>query len=415
MIDSNSINKILGIKESYELPEKMMELLMANNTSDLFERFLSLENDLSYDWFTDYFQEQHSNRNSLMQDFTPKELTRLIPMLENEYNSVADVCCGTGGLTIAAWNKKPNATFYCEELSTRAFPLLLFNLAIRNIKAIAVNKDVLKNEIYAIYKVENRKIIKLDSMPHIDKVDIVITNPPYSVKWKYDEKQNDDRFKGYGYPPTQFADYGFILHSLSLIKENGKVCAILPYGVLFRGGKEEKIRTGLIKNNKLISVIGLPDKLFKNTSIPVCICVYGCNNKGNVLFIDASKEYIKGTKQNKLSDVNLEKIIITYKNNMDINKYSHVVAVGEIEQNNYNLNISRYVDTFEEEEIPDLSEVVQKISELDVEIYKTQKELISMMKELTSHNPQIRAELKQATKIWEEAMEEHNVQLRLEL
>lgn len=414
MIDSNSINKILGIKESYELPDRMMELLI-NNTTELFEKFLKLENDLSYDWFTDYFQEQHSNRDSLMQDFTPKELTKLIPMLEDKYNSVADVCCGTGGLTISAWNNNPNAFFYCEELSTRAFPLLLFNLAIRNINAIAVNKDVLKNEVYAIYKIENRQVIKLENMPKIESVDVVITNPPYSVKWKYDEKQADERFKEYGYPPTQYADYGFILHALSLIKENGKVCAILPHGVLFRGGKEAIIREKLIKNNRLISIVGLPDKLFRNTSIPVCICVYGYNYKGNVLFIDASEEYIKDGKQNKLTHDNLEKIATTYKNNINTDKYSHVAKLDEIERNNYNLNISRYVDKFEKEEVPDLIEVVQNISELDVEIHKTEKELIKMMKELTSSNPKIQAELKQATKIWEGSIENNNVQLRLEL
>lgn len=412
MIDSNSINKILGIKESYELPDRMMELLI-NNTTELFEKFLKLENDLSYDWFTDYFQEQHSNRDSLMQDFTPKELTKLIPMLEDKYNSVADVCCGTGGLTISAWNNNPNAFFYCEELSTRAFPLLLFNLAIRNINAIAVNKDVLKNEVYAIYKIENRQVIKLENMPKIESVDVVITNPPYSVKWKYDEKQADERFKEYGYPPTQYADYGFILHALSLIKENGKVCAILPHGVLFRGGKEAIIREKLIKNNRLISIVGLPDKLFRNTSIP--ICVYGYNYKGNVLFIDASEEYIKDGKQNKLTHDNLEKIATTYKNNINTDKYSHVAKSDEIERNNYNLNISRYVDKFEKEEVPDLIEVVQNISELDVEIHKTEKELIKMMKELTSSNPKIQAELKQATKIWEGSIENNNVQLRLEL
>lgn len=185
MIDNNSINEILGIKESYELPDRLMELLLDNNTDELFDRFKSLESDMSYDWFTDYFQEQHSNRDSMMQDFTPKELCRLLPMLADEYDSVADVCCGTGGLTIAAWNKNPQALFYCEELSTRAFPLLLFNLAIRNITAVAVNKDVLKNEIYGIYKVEGGRVIKLDEMPEIGRMDIVVTNPPYSVKWKY--------------------------------------------------------------------------------------------------------------------------------------------------------------------------------------------------------------------------------------
>ena len=415
MIDSNTINNILNIKESYELPERLMELLMGENASDLFNRFLQIESDLSFDWFTDYFQEEHSNRNNMMQDFTPKEVAKLLPMLEENYNSVADICCGTGGLTIAAWNHNKHATFYCEELSTRAFPLLLFNLAIRNINAIAVNKDVLENKVYAVYKVNNMKITKLDSVPNIEKVDFVITNPPYSVKWKYDEKQNDIRFRGYGYPPTQFADYGFVLHGLSLLKKEGKMCAILPHGVLFRGSKEEIIRRKLIDNNRIISVIGLPEKLFKNTSIPTCVCVYGNNELGNVLFVDASKEYTKGTKQNSLSQENLEKISSTYKNLTELEKYSHIADNAEIEKNGYNLNIPRYVDTFEPEELPDLSDTVQELAELEVEIYRNQKALIRQMKCLTSSDVKKKYELKRSIKILEEAIDKHDVQLRLKL
>ena len=415
MIDSNNINKILNIKESYELPERLMELLMGGNASDLFEKFLKLESDLSFDWFTDYFQEEHSNRNNMMQDFTPKEVARLLPMLEGNYNSVADICCGTGGLTIAAWNHNKHATFYCEELSTRAFPLLLFNLAIRNINAIAVNKDVLENKVYAAYKINNMKITKLDSVPNIEKVDFIVTNPPYSVKWKYDEKQNDIRFRGYGYPPTQFADYGFVLHGLSLLKKEGKMCAILPHGVLFRGSKEEIIRRKLIDNNRIISVIGLPQKLFKNTGIPTCVCVYGNNDSGNVLFIDAQKECIKGTKQNQLSTENLEKISETYKNRTEHDKYSHIADKAELEENGYNLNIPRYVDTFEPEELPDLSDIVQELAELEVEIYQSQKDLIRQMKRLTSPDVKKKHELKKSIKILEEAIDKHDVQLKLEL
>ena len=236
-----------------DLTDKAAGYYFAGTDEEL-DRFKDLESDMSYDWFTDYFQEQHSNRDSMMQDFTPKELCRLLPMLADEYDSVADVCCGTGGLTIAAWNKNPQALFYCEELSTRAFPLLLFNLAIRNITAVAVNKDVLKNEIYGIYKVEGGRVI---------------------------------RFMEYGYPPTQFADYGFILHALSLLKDNGRIYAILPHGILFSGNREEQIREKLINNRMWISVIGLPDKLFKNTSIPVCVCVFGTNKDDGILFADS--------------------------------------------------------------------------------------------------------------------------------
>lgn len=417
MIDNNSINEILGIKESYELPDRLMELLLDNNTDELFDRFKSLESDMSYDWFTDYFQEQHSNRDSMMQDFTPKELCRLLPMLADEYDSVADVCCGTGGLTIAAWNKNPQALFYCEELSTRAFPLLLFNLAIRNITAVAVNKDVLKNEIYGIYKVEGGRVIKLDEMPEIGRMDIVVTNPPYSVKWKYNEKDLDIRFMEYGYPPTQFADYGFILHALSLLKDNGRIYAILPHGILFRGNREEQIREKLINNRKWISVIGLPDKLFKNTSIPVCVCVFGANKDDGILFVDASREYEKQAKYNKLNAEHLDKISMVFKSMLEVDRYSHIAKYSELADNSYNLNVPRYVGTWEAPAVPDLMEVMEDMAELEREILKTELGLIEMMKQLTSDDPETVTELEQGIKLWEEAVnervdEESNGQLR---
>ncbi len=417
MIDNNSINEILGIKESYELPDRLMELLLDNNTDELFDRFKSLESDMSYDWFTDYFQEQHSNRDSMMQDFTPKELCRLLPMLADEYDSVADVCCGTGGLTIAAWNKNPQALFYCEELSTRAFPLLLFNLAIRNITAVAVNKDVLKNEIYGIYKVDGGRVIKLDEMPEIGRMDIVVTNPPYSVKWKYNEKDLDIRFMEYGYPPTQFADYGFILHALSLLKDNGRIYAILPHGILFRGNREEQIREKLINNRMWISVIGLPDKLFKNTSIPVCVCVFGASKDDGILFVDASREYEKQAKYNKLNSEHLDKISMVFKSMLEVDRYSHIAKYSELADNGYNLNIPRYVDTWEAPAVPDLMEVMEDMAELEQEILKTKLGLIEMMKQLTSDDPETVMELEQGIKLWEEAVnervdEESNGQLR---
>ena len=251
--------------------------------------------------------------------------------------------------------------------------------------------------------------------PYFFSLCLTSANPPYSVKWKYDEKQNDIRFRGYGYPPTQFADYGFVLHGLSLLKKEGKMCAILPHGVLFRGSKEEIIRRKLIDNNGIISVIGLPEKLFKNTSIPTCVCVYGNNELGNVLFVDASKEYTKGTKQNSLSQENLEKISSTYKNLTELEKYSHIADNAEIEKNGYNLNIPRYVDTFEPEELPDLSDTVQELAELEVEIYRNQKALIRQMKCLTSSDVKKKYELKRSIKILEEAIDKHDVQLRFEL
>lgn len=303
-LNAEIINSILEISESYELPQKLMNILLDEERRCLvFEQFLNLNNDLSYDWFTNYFQEGVSNRKKFMQDFTPKSLTKLIPELLPKYESCLDVCAGTGGLTIGVWSKNSNAYFCCEELSGQAFPLLLFNMAIRNMEGQAVNKNVLTGEIIAVYKLFPGKhfsnIIKVDE-PEIRQYDICITNPPYSLKWASDESIYDERFKDYIYPPKSKADYAFVLHGLYYLKDGGVMCAILPFGVLFRGAKEGTIRQKLITNGSLKAVIGLPDKLFLNTAIPVCLMFLQKHSRPEpVLIIDASKEFEK--KINKTS------------------------------------------------------------------------------------------------------------------
>lgn len=147
MITAQDINNIIGITESYELPNELLYLLFSDRKNEIFAQFLELQSDLSFDWFTDYFQENHSNREAMMQDFTPKELTEILPRLPKGYTSVLDVCAGTGGLSIGAWSVNNDATFVCEELSGRALPLLLFNMAIRNVNGYILHKDVLSGEV----------------------------------------------------------------------------------------------------------------------------------------------------------------------------------------------------------------------------------------------------------------------------
>lgn len=402
MIEAKDINRILGIKESYELPERMMELLL-NDSEGLFKQFLELETDLSYDWFNKYFQEEHSNRNAMMQDFTPREVAAMLPALAGNYNSVADVCAGTGGLTIAAWEHNHDAAFYCEELSTRAIPLLLFNLAIRGIRAIVVNKDVLKNEVYAVYSVYAGRVSRLQSAPKV-KADIVVTNPPYSLKRTGRDNPDDERFQEYGYPPSQFSDYAFIIHALSLLKEGGSVYAILPHGVLFRGSREADIRKKLIQNNRFCTVIGLPPKMFLNTDIPTCICVFGTGD-GNILFVDASGDYTKAGKINRIEEKHVNRILDTCRKRSDSERYAHVAGQHELEKNEYNLNIPRYVDTFEPEECPDIDKVIDDICRLDMEIYSVTKTIINTMQELHSQDAQTQRQLESAISRWKAAIE----------
>ncbi len=369
MLTSDVINQIFGIKEAYELPNVLSSIMHdEQRREEIFRQFLELEQDLSYDWFTDYFQTEHGDRAKLKQDYTPQGICEILKGLKpNGARTIADICAGTGGLSISQWSKDEEATFYMEELSTRAFPLLLFNMAIRNIDATILQVDSLTNDFtqgYRLTKKENGfsriERIKTDyeqkeqgQEQEEEKFDYIIMNPPYSLNWQNKEFAEDKRFQEYGLPPTSKADFGFILHALHMLQEQGTLAAILPHGILFRGQQEGKIRQKLIENNLIDAIIGLPDKLFLNTGIPVCIIVLKKNKESkDILFIDASKEYKKGSKQNTMEQEHIAKILSAYHDRKDIDKFAHVARMQELEENEYNLNIPRYVDTFEPEEVP---------------------------------------------------------------
>lgn len=407
MITGQDINKILQIKESFELPERLMSILLNDEERvEVFQKFLELETDLSFDWFTDYFQEQHSNRDNMMQDFTPEELTKLLPALSKDFKTVADVCAGTGGLSIACWNKNHAAEFYCEELSKRALPLLLFNMAIRNVTGYIVNKDILSNEVFGVYKLTKSErfsnITTLENPPEIRGYDLCVMNPPYSVKWKYDEKKApDNRFEEYGYAPSNYADFAFVIHGLNMIGEHGELFAILPHGVLFRNAKEKEIRKKLVEKRNLKAVIGLPEKLFLNTQIPVCIIAIGKADNEQTIFIDASKSVKKLAKQNILEPEHVAKIVDTYKNIKSVEHYSHVATPHEFEDNDYNMNISRYVDTYVEPEPIDIIAVTEELARLEEKRRYTNRQLLELLKELESNTADGKDELDTVISIWE--------------
>ena len=314
MITTQDINEILGIKESFQLHDALKNILFdENRKTEVFERFLKIEDDLSYDWFTNYFQEEQSNRKSLMQDYTPDCICKILSGLQKQSNVVLDECAGIGGLTISTWNTDKNKTFYCEELSDNSIMMLLFNLSIRNIKAYVRHGDVLKNEFKAVYELipsDCFSNIKMINQENNYEVDTVISNPPYSLKFDdVDFYANDSRYAFFRTPPKTKADYGFVLHALSHLKPGGEAYFILPHGVLFRGGKEGEIRKKIIESNLLDTVIGLPDKLFLNTQIPVCIMVFKMNRKDkDILFVDGSKSFQKDGKQNEMTNDHIDKI-----------------------------------------------------------------------------------------------------------
>lgn len=407
MITSEDINKILQIKESFKLPEKLMSILLnAEERGEVFQKFLDLETDLSFDWFTNYFQEQHSNRDNMMQDFTPEELTNLLPSLAKDFKTVVDVCAGTGGLSIACWNKNHDAEFYCEELSERALPLLLFNMSIRNITGYIVNKDVLSNEVFAVYKLTKSErfsdITTLENPPEIRGYDLCVMNPPYSVKWKYDEKKNPDaRFSEYGCAPSSYADFAFVVHGLNMIGEHGELFTILPPGVLFRGSKEKAIRKKFIEKKNLKAIIGLPDKLFLNTQIPVCVIALDKSNNEKTIFINAANDFEKGSNQNILKPEHTEKIVNTYKNLKEIDRYSHIATPKEFEDNDYNMSVSRYVDTYVPDEPIDIVKVTEELVKLEEKRRELNRNILEALKEMKGSDSESEKELDTVISEWE--------------
>lgn len=390
-ITNKDINELIGIKESFELPDKLMKILLNEEEKNkLLNKFLEYDIDLKYDFLRDYFQEQHSNRNDLKQDYSPDCICEILSKLKKDNNKFLDVCSGTGALTISnLYNNNNKIYVQCEELSSRSIPVLLLNLIIRNIDGIVVQKDVLNNDIKNIYKLESSNKfsnIKIINEIQEEKFDLIISNPPYSLSWN---PKYDDRFYGYELAPKSKADYAFILDIVYRLSNNGQAFIILPHGVLFRGSAEEKIRKQLIENNLIDSIIGLPDKLFMNTQIPTLILVLNKNKKTNdILFIDSSKNCIKKSKQNDMNEEHINKIISTYRERKEIEKYSHLASYDEIVKNDYNLNIPRYVDTSEEKKLPDLKEVVKDIIRIDNEIEKANKELKELIEQLEGTTPE---------------------------
>jgi type I restriction enzyme M protein len=227
---------------------------------------------------------------------------------------------------------------------------------------------------------------KFTEADNLMKFNCVVANPPFSLdKWGADGAKTD-KFKRFwrGAPPKSKGDYAFITHMIeSVVETNGRVAVIAPHGVLFRGSSEGKIREQLIRENLLDAVIGLPENLFFGTGIPASILVFRKGREDTqVLFVDASREYEAGTNQNRLRNVDIEKIVTTYSGYENVEKYASVAAFNEIEENDFNLNIPRYVDTFEEEEPVDISAVQAEITALEAELTQVRTEMDGYLEDL---------------------------------
>lgn len=297
--------------------------------------------------------------------------------------SVYDPCMGSGSLLLNAkkYAKEPNyIKYYGQELMTSTYNLARMNMFLHGI--------IPKNQ-----NLRNGDTLDGD-WPSGEETDfnMVLMNPPYSAKWSAAQGfLQDERFSSYGVlAPKSKADYAFLLHGLYHLKSNGTMAIVLPHGVLFRGAAEGKIREKLLRSGNIYAVIGLPANLFYNTSIPTCIIVLKKHRDGrDVLFIDASKKFDKGKKQNTMTDKHIESVLDLYNKRETVEKESFLASFEDIEKNDFNLNIPRYVDNFEKEEEIDLNMLLADMKKTDKEIEQTQSEFLSLLKDLTSTDENI--------------------------
>ncbi len=327
--------------------------------------------------------------------FTPSQVSELVALLiaPRENDRIYDPTCGSGGLLLKAYKKVPGgkAAIYGQEKNQQTWALCNMNMFLHGVDSAHIwQGDTLANP----QNIENDDLMKFQ---------VVVANPPFSLdKWasgflseaEADSKGNKKmaaeldpyhRFD-WGVPPASKGDYAFVLHMLaSLDANNGRMAVVLPHGVLFRGASEGKIRRQLVEMNLLDAVIGLPANLFYGTGIPACILVFKKNRPcRDVLFIDASGEgnFEKGKNQNLLRDSDIKRIVDTYQTRRNEDKYSCAASFDEMRENDFNLNIPRYVDTFEEEKLVDIDEVKQNIADIEAELAQVQVQMKKYLEEL---------------------------------
>ena len=315
--------------------------------------------------------------------YTPQQVSKILAKLvtsgKSKLKNIYDPTCGSGSLLLRVAREVDDvAAFYGQELNRTTYNLARMNMILHDVH-------------YS--KFDIRQEDTLTRPQHTEQTfEAIVANPPFSAKWSASKQfETDERFAQYGkLAPSSKADFAFVQHMLSHLDDNGQMAVILPHGVLFRGAAEGHIRRYIIEDlNNLDAVIGLPANIFYGTSIPTCILVFkACReHSDNVLFIDASNDFDKVKNQNELSDDHVKKIVDTYRKRKSEPKYSHVAPLTEIADNDYNLNIPRYVDTFEEEEPIDLDAVATELKQLEQNIATTNDTIADFCKQLNIATP----------------------------
>lgn len=310
--------------------------------------------------------------------YTPPQVSKLLAILLDPKPGmeICDPTCGSGSLLIKVGQQvgSPDFALFGQEANGATWALCKMNMFLHDMDAARIEWG---------NTITDPRLIEGDTLKRFD---IVVANPPFSLdKWGEDEAKTD-RFNRFwrGIPPKSKGDYAFISHMIETTKpDTGRVGVIVPHGVLFRGGAEGRIRQALIEENLLEAVIGLPANIFYGTGIPVAILVFNRAKKHrDVLFIDASREYEDRKRQNHLRDQDVDKIVATYRAFAGIDKYAYRATLDEIRENDFNLNIPRYVDTFEEEEEVDIDAVQAEIDRIEAELAVTRAKMAEYMAKL---------------------------------
>lgn len=312
--------------------------------------------------------------------YTPQEVSTILAKIvttgKTSLKNVYDPTCGSGSLLLrVAKEVEEVGGFYGQEMNPTTYNLARMNMILHGVH-------------YQRFDLRNEDTLEHPAPEHAElRFDAVVANPPFSAKWSASTiHENDDRFSAYGrLAPKTKADFAFVQHMAHHLDSGATMACVLPHGVLFRGAAEGHIRKYLIEDcNWLDAVIGLPANIFYGTGIPTCILVLKKQreNPDNILFIDASQHFEKVGNQNQLRSEDIERIVSAYQKRASIDKFSHVVELSEVEENDYNLNIPRYVDTFEEEEPVDLAEVSDKLVALEKEMGETDKVIAGFCEEL---------------------------------
>lgn len=289
--------------------------------------------------------------------------------------SVYDPTCGSGSLLLRAAKEagNPDIRYYGQERNPSTYNLARMNMIMHGVH-------------YKRFDIQNDDT--LEAPQHLEsRFDAVVANPPFSAQWSANALHlNNERFADYGkLAPKSKADFAFVQHMIHQLSDNGTMAVVLPHGVLFRGAAEGHIRQHLLKEkNYLDMVIGLPANIFFGTSIPTCVLVFKKNRKadGNILFIDASQHFEKGTNNNHMTDADLQRILDAITKRETIEKFAFVASQADLAENDYNLNIPRYVDSFENEEAVDLAQVAKLLVDNDQAMLETDETIAGFCTEL---------------------------------